>query len=62
MKKKDREFIEKVADKVEDVIMKDCPVIPSKSENTCDDCQGRLNDQGKHIDCRSCQGTGVKPS
>ena len=28
----------------------------------CDDCQGRLNDQGKHIDCRTCNSTGIKPS
>ncbi len=26
----------------------------------CEDCKGALNDQGKHVDCRTCDNTGIK--
>ncbi len=26
----------------------------------CEDCKGELNDQGKHVDCRTCNNTGIK--
>ena len=43
---------------LEDVVNNSLPKKPT-GKDTCPDCKGGLNAEGKHLDCRTCNHTGI---
>ena len=55
----DEEQEKKMKDKKETItVHKPASQDPTITPN-CPDCKGGLNAQGKHLDCRTCNNTGV---